>query len=742
MQVTPAEMSAFGGSEMAGVSVSRKTTRNQKRVFEPQPSNLHVDINELLDGDEVDETARKLIVHALSGFFFLQSSEEEANPKMDMLIRGMKKEIMVKGKSLITEGESGDKLYVVEKGDLEVTINGTVIREMSTGSLLGELALLYDAPRSATVYTKTDCILWSLRRNIFKRVQTISATANQIQRARWLINSNEMAVLSAIDLSRLVGTLQVTTVRKGEAVFKEGEISSQIVMIEMGHASVASNSCAPGESATPKEIDQAMNIVRPRAGKRKSVGVMSAEQLGKFMATGGEEESELTEHTPTVPPHPETLCEVYEGCIIGIGALRGKAKMNNCWPWMPAAGGVKEGAVSPLTLTAMEDMTVLAFSVEVFENLFGPAEKVLGAQDSRETKKQEEAKEAAKTNEISFDSSRFKQKYILGSGSFGVVTLAEYKATKETVPMQCALKSLSKIAVIETGQLRHVMDERRILASMDSPFILKLFGTYQTAHQLVMVTEPLNCGDLWSVIYETPPFCDSNGLPFDLAVFYSTCLVHGLSHIHEKGVVFRDLKPENIMLDSRGYLRIIDFGFSKKVPYTKTDVHGEVKVYAKTYTLCGTPEYLSPELIFNLGHNHASDLWALGVIIYEMLMAVTPFAPKRPDNVTELFTNIAMVKKNGLVLSGRIDQETGSSQARLLISSILKADPSERIGVQEGSTRCILDHPFFSNIDSNAVMNLTTVPQFVPAICTTHEPLSQLLPVKPFNGDQKLFEEF
>jgi serine/threonine protein kinase len=55
-------------------------------------------------------------------------------------------------------------------------------------------------------------------------------------------------------------------------------------------------------------------------------------------------------------------------------------------------------------------------------------------------------------------------------------------------------------------------------------------------------------------------------------------------------------------------------------------------------------EYLSPELIFNLGHNHASDLWALGVIIYEMLMAVTPFAPKRPDNVTELFTNIAMVK--------------------------------------------------------------------------------------------------
>lgn len=94
---------------------------------------------------------------------------------------------------------------------------------------------------------------------------------------------------------------------------------------------------------------------------------------------------------------------------------------------------------------------------------------------------------------------------------------------------------------------------------------------------------------------------------------------------------------------------------------------------------CLCTEYLSPELIFNLGHNHASDLWALGVIIYEMLMAVTPFAPKRPDNVTELFTNIAMVKKNGLVLSSRIDQHAGNPQARALIAAILKADPAEYV---------------------------------------------------------------
>jgi cGMP-dependent protein kinase len=136
---------------------------------------------------------------------------------------------------------------------------------------------------------------------------------------------------------------------------------------------------------------------------------------------------------------------------------------------------------------------------------------------------------------------------------------------------------------------RHVLDERRLLAYMDSPFVMKLYGTYQTPHTLVMVSEPLNCGDLWSIIYETPPFSENNGLPFDLAAFYATCLVWGLSHIHEKGVVYRDLKPENIMLDDKGYIRIIDFGFSKRVPYTKKDSVGVVKVLAKTYTLCGTP---------------------------------------------------------------------------------------------------------------------------------------------------------
>jgi CRP-like cAMP-binding protein len=616
--------------------------RNKNRIFERQETNYDLDISSLLVGEPIDEATRGLLVNALSGFFFLQNNPDESNAKMDLLIKGMRREEFDEGFLLITEGESGSKLYVVESGTLEVTINGSVIREMARGNLLGELALLYDAPRSATVQCKTKCVLFSLGREIFKKIQAISATANQIQRSRWLVSSPELATLSAIDLSRLVGTLQIVHYAPGDKIINEGDLTQHIVLIEKGHAAIASSK-VQGPKIPKNEVDKILGILRPREGKRRSVEFMNANELRKYLENSNDSapfDAEDAGFEKSKMKTAEVACEVYEGCMLGIGSLRGKANLPDGWKWVKK--GNKEGAESPLTMVAASNMSCLVFTVEVFENLFGPAEKAVKKPAGEGKKEKVDDKPAHK--ELVFDSTKFKMKYILGSGSFGVVTLAEYRPDKAQPAINYALKSLSKLAVIETGQLRHVLDERKILSIMDSAFILKLYGTYQTPHQLVMVTEPLNCGDLWSVVYETPPFCDNCGIPFTLCQFYAVNLVLGLAHIHEKGVVFRDLKPENIMLDEKGYLRIIDFGFAKRVPYTKVDANGEVKVYAKTYTLCGTPEYLSPELIFNLGHNHASDLWALGVIVYEMLMAVTPFAPKRPDNVTELFTNIAMVK--------------------------------------------------------------------------------------------------
>ena len=210
-------------------SAAEKRTRRQ-RIFEKgEEANADLDINDLLHGDAIDDETRKILVEALSGFYFLQGGTKDS--KVDMVLRAMQREEFDAGVLLIQEGEPGSKLFIVESGELEVTINGEKIRDMSKGTMLGELSLLYDAPRSATVQCKTKCVLWSLRREIFKQIQAISSSAVSIQRSRWLISSPDLAILSAIDLSRLVGTLQTQAYETSDLIYREGKASSQVMRV-------------------------------------------------------------------------------------------------------------------------------------------------------------------------------------------------------------------------------------------------------------------------------------------------------------------------------------------------------------------------------------------------------------------------------------------------------------------------------------------------------------------------------
>jgi cGMP-dependent protein kinase len=553
------------------------------------------DLKTVLDKKQCDPETQQLLMMALSGFFFLEQDSRD-NSKVDMMLSLMEKEELSQGLTIITEGESGSKLYVVESGNMEVLINGEVIREMGRGSLLGELALLYDAPRSATVRCKSDCVVWSLKRDIFKKIQAGASSAAAIQRARWLIASPELAILSAIDQSRLVGCLVNKPLTAGEFIFSEGIASKDIFIIEQGIVKIYTSTDL--SSLSISEIDKKLGIVRPKS-KRTSVSKMSGSELSQYLDKG-EEKGEEYEHKASDESKMDGsffACDVYAGCIIGISTLKGKAGLPESWTYIAetpddrtSEGASTGGGIPPFTAQSESSAQVLSFTVEVFERLFGPAvnvfstnkEKIKGVTLSANLSLEEPEPERT------FDSSKFKIMYVLGSGSFGVATMAEYRDGTDP-PEKFALKSLSKAAAVETGQLRHVLDERKLLAQMRNRFILKLFGTYQTPHQLVMVTEVLECGDLWSVIYEVPPYPDVDGIPQPLVVFYAASLVLGLSHIHEKGICFRDLKPENVMVDNNGYLRIIDFGFCKIIPYTKTDSQGNVTVCAKSFTLCGTP---------------------------------------------------------------------------------------------------------------------------------------------------------
>lgn len=286
---------------------------------------------------------------------------------------------------------------------------------------------------------------------------------------------------------------------------------------------------------------------------------------------------------------------------------------------------------------------------------------------------------------FSFDESRFRILSVLGSGSFGKVFLAQ-RETK-----LCAIKKLPKNR-ISKDEMAQVLLEKQILTVMESPFVLRLYGTYQTKNELCFVSEVVENGDLFNAIY------NGDRLTHQSCVFYGACIVLALDYIHRKNVVYRDLKPENIMIGSNGYPKIIDFGLSKQLPYSKTE-NGEVRTFTKCLTLCGTPEYVAPEMILRKKYDGSVDIWSLGVILYEMICRTTPFVDnkKGTDVIVRLFTNIVLAFKHGIDMSNKIDKRTdGTDKARALILQLLSGDTTRRLG-PNNSPAILLQHPYFTS---------------------------------------------
>ena len=162
------------------------------------------------------------------------------------------------------------------------------------------------------------------------------------------------------------------------------------------------------------------------------------------------------------------------------------------------------------------------------------------------------------------------------------------------------MKVLSKDLLISRGMVEQVKREIGILKELHHDNIVNLHEVMSSKDKIFMVMELVTGGDLFDRIAVQGPLKESEG-----RIMFSQIL-SALTYCHQQGVCHRDLKPENLLLDHRGFLKVTDFGFAKVV----TD---------RTWTLCGTPEYLAPEIIQSKGHGKSADRWALGQLIYESL---------------------------------------------------------------------------------------------------------------------------
>lgn len=265
----------------------------------------------------------------------------------------------------------------------------------------------------------------------------------------------------------------------------------------------------------------------------------------------------------------------------------------------------------------------------------------------------------------------------LGKGALGRVRLAREKATG----LFYACKIMKKANLIRQKQVDHIRSEASILASISHPFMVDMLGQSQDSRYIYLFIEYVSGGELFTYLRRIGRL-----EPFH-ARFYAAQVVLMFEYLHSKDIVYRDLKPENIMIASDGYLKLTDFGFAKVL-------------IGRTYTLCGTPEYLAPEIILNKGHGKSVDWWALGVLLYELLAGIDPFSDEDP----------MLIYQN--ILGNKIKfPRTFDSKAHSLVKHLIVEDLSKRYGNLKNDANDIKEHRFFAGLDWMLLINkLSTAP--------------------------------
>ncbi|KAJ8680185.1 hypothetical protein QAD02_015972 [Eretmocerus hayati] len=265
----------------------------------------------------------------------------------------------------------------------------------------------------------------------------------------------------------------------------------------------------------------------------------------------------------------------------------------------------------------------------------------------------------------------------LGVGAFGRVDLV----TLNSMPKESfARKKIKKVKSMEEECEKHILKERKIMENCNSPFICKLYKTFIDDKYVYFLMEACLGGDLCTYISRKGQLDNIS------AKFVMACTVEAIAYLHNHGIIYRDIKPDNLMIDTRGYIKLTDFGSSKMIGLERTR------------SFVGTPEYMAPEIIFNQPYDRAVDYWSLGITLHEFLCGSPPF---QDSELLPLYSKI-MKGIDSIGIHGNLKKN-----AENLIRGLLRSKPTERLGNLRGGIDDIRNHKWFGNFDWQALIAMT-----------------------------------
>ncbi|XP_056397532.1 microtubule-associated serine/threonine-protein kinase 4 isoform X3 [Hyla sarda] len=293
----------------------------------------------------------------------------------------------------------------------------------------------------------------------------------------------------------------------------------------------------------------------------------------------------------------------------------------------------------------------------------------------------------------------FETMKLISNGAYGAVYLVRHKETRQ----RFAMKKINKQNLVLRNQIQQAFVERDILTFAENPFVVSMYCSFETRRHLCMVMEYVEGGDCATLLKNMGP------LPVDMARMYFAETVLALEYLHNYGVVHRDLKPDNLLVTSMGHIKLTDFGLSKVglMSMTTNLYEGHIEKDAREFLdkqVCGTPEYIAPEVILRQGYGKPVDWWAMGIILYEFLVGCVPFFGDTPE---DLF---------GQVISDEIiwpaKEDAPPPDAQDLITLLLRQNPLDRLGT--GGAYEVKQHPFFCALDWNSLLRQKA--EFIPQL--------------------------
>ncbi|KAK3251619.1 cGMP-dependent protein kinase [Cymbomonas tetramitiformis] len=639
-------------------------------------------------------------------------SFKSLNPRqLDLLIDALEPARISKGTQILRKGDTGDKFYIVKTGEVVIKIDGKEVCKQGPGSFFGERALIKDDVRAADVIATENCLCMTLNRQAFN---DILGPLENLWRLEELRKVPMLCNLKEKQLALLAQEVVEVEYVAGQFVFRKGEQGDKLFIMEEGQCSVIDEDTGTELAVLTKgqyfgerglmnsdvraasiRCDTAVKVAclsrrvlhkclgtledllyAWRADTLANVDLLKVLSPGQRLQLAKNMEVEKFKDNEFIITRGESgdcfyIVESGEVVIIGNDGIKELVRLS------PGKFFGEQALISNETraasVRAIGPVQLLSVGRSAFNSVFGSLQSILDNASSSYEKD---------TSELKVELKDLEHLAVLGIGAFGKVLLVRHQGAL------FALKCMSKRQVLEKNMVNHVKREKEIMRALSSPFTVNLMATLHDEHTLYMLMEKVMGGEFFIYLQSREDACSE-----DEGRFYAACVIQAFEYMHGQGYMYRDLKPENLLIDSTGYLKVTDYGFAKKL------------VTGKSYTMCGTPEYLAPEIINQNGHGHAVDWWALGVLIFEMCTQDTPFGA---DDQMMILNNI-----NGVTINW-LSAKNLSVKCKDLMKKLLVKNPAKRLGSLKGGVNDIKNHPWFADFDWESLSNRTYKPPYVP----------------------------